>query len=82
MPTEAYALCPLIKGAPHVTEKGYTNLGEPLGFFFWDFFQLISCPVDYPDSCRGGFTNNICQKRTISQTGPGNCIMGERSDMI
>ena len=23
MPTEAYALCPLIKRAPHVTEKGY-----------------------------------------------------------
>jgi len=21
---------------------------------------FISCPVDYPDSCRGGFTNNIC----------------------
>ena len=31
---------------------------------------LISCLVDYPDSCRGGFTNNICQKRTISQTRP------------
>ncbi len=29
-----------------------------------------------------GFTNNICQKRTISQTRPGNCIMGDRSDMI
>jgi hypothetical protein len=43
---------------------------------------LISCPVDYPDSCRGGFTNNICQKRTISQTDPGNCIMGDLSDMI
>ena len=23
MPTEAYALCPLIKRTPHVTEKGY-----------------------------------------------------------
>src|SRR4028118_2170718 len=43
---------------------------------------VISCPVNYPDSCRGGFTNNICQKRTISQTRPGNCIMGDRSDMI
>jgi hypothetical protein len=43
---------------------------------------LISCPLDNPDSCRGGFTNNICQKRTISQTRPGNCIMGDRSDMI
>ena len=43
---------------------------------------LISCPIDYPDSCRGGFTNNICQKRTISKTRPGNCIMGDRSDMI
>jgi len=32
---------------------------------------MISCPVDYPDSCRGPWANNICQKRTISQTRPG-----------
>jgi len=44
--------------------------------------DMISCPVDYPNSCRGGFTNNICKKRTISQTRPGNCIMRDRSDMI
>ena len=43
---------------------------------------VISCPVDYPDSCRGGFTNNIWQKRTISQTRPGHCIIGDLSDMI
>ena len=34
------------------------------------------------DSCRGGFTNNICQKPTISKTRPDRCIMRDRSDMI
>ena len=37
MPTEAYAhggLCPLIKGAPHVTEKGYNFLITNINFFF------------------------------------------------
>jgi hypothetical protein len=57
---------------------------QPLGFLAPRASKtgVISCPVNYPDSCRGGFTNNICQKRTISQTRPGNCIMGDRSDMI
>gem|GEM_PF-4157081 len=40
MPTEAYALCPLL--APHVTEKGYTS---SLVNFFYLLVSLMSDDV-------------------------------------
>ncbi|PSB29179.1 hypothetical protein C7B69_09440 [filamentous cyanobacterium Phorm 46] len=41
-----------------------------------------STDAEEHDSCRGGFTNNICQKPTISKTRPDRCIMRDRSDII
>ncbi|MEG3844228.1 hypothetical protein, partial [Microcoleus sp. herbarium14] len=35
---------------------------------------VISCPVDYPTSGRGGFTNNICQQSPISKTRPAGIL--------